>query len=697
MLVLNDVLRFFGGKLASPANPGFRQDSKNSKIRRFHGLARIEPTPWTQKGVLSVQFFTSTITYCSITAFAARVFVFVCFFSLPAFAEDAAEWVPDTTQGFVRVVDLPRMLTRWKQTQPGQLADDQRLKDFWSEQRQEIEERFSAAGWQLNLHLEDINAVTSGQVAMAWIAKPQDTQKAFAVALALETRGNEALVTKLLSRIDQDLKAAQATTDTVDHKGVTITRYTLPRGAGALSIKSSLYAQTSGHLLASDDLATLQYMIDSSMSPANNSLAKSALFKQSTDHIKTAGADSDIEYFVQPIGLANLLRAISGKPVNTQTDALKVLTKEGFDKISAVCGRVQFGNGKFDVYHDAFAQTEPPLPVSVQVLDFPNSAPESIPSWVTPEASTLLALAWNSKDAFWKVKGIVDGMAGQEGVFDSVIEGIQIDPVGPQIDIKKDVLPYLTPEIYSLADTVEPITPDSRRTLIAIRIQDPNKKLASVLERAMKNEPDAKAEDFMNYRLWKVTRVEDDESVDLEGDFGNFGNKSKANPNKPAAAAPPAPILNNWAITIYDDFMMFASHADMIKEAITADKAGAKKLLENEPDVKKVRELLKEIANNNPSCVWQINRADRAFEMQYELFRQDKLPQSRSMLATILDRLLRPKDEIKKVDQKVKGDKLPPFSQIKPFLMPGGSRIQTFPDGWSYQGFVISKQELGGG
>ncbi len=113
-------------------------------------------------------------------------------------------------------------------------------------------------------------------------------------------------------------------------------------------------------------------------------------------------------------------------------------------------------------------------------------------------------MAWNAKDAFWKVEGIFDEVAGQTGTFDAVIEGIQDDPLGPKIDIKNDVMPYLTSEIYSASDCVEPITPDSKRSLIAIRITDADK-LSAVLERAMKNEPHATSVEYKDHKIWKVS------------------------------------------------------------------------------------------------------------------------------------------------------------------------------------------------
>ena len=617
-------------------------------------------------------------------------------------AISAAEWFPDQTQGFARIIDFPRFVERWNNTQLGKLGKHERLKDFWQEQQKEIEGRFAEAGWQLNLKADDISNIATGQAAVGWISKPQQLQKPYAVALVVAVAEKKADVDKLLERVDTELMSRQATSKKIEYKGNSISQYTLPRGAGELVIRESLFAVVDDHLLAADDLDSLQALIDAKTTGMSSSLAKSQLFRSAMSRIPMLDQISDVEYFVRPIGLAKLLRSISGKPMTTSTDVLKVLDNQGFGKISAAVGRLRMADANFDVFHEAFVKTELPLPESVQILDFPNAAGTTIPSWVTPRASSFLAVAWNAKEAFWKVESFVDEMADQKGVFDSVIEGIETDPVGPQINIRKDVLPFVTPEIYSINEIVEPITPDSRHSLIAIRIQDPNGKLASVLERAMKNEPDAVPEDFENYRIWKVTREDDkDESLKIDNDFGNFGSNKGSKSGKAKEAAD-EPLLSNWAITIFtgkdskgnnEQFLMFASHAEMIKEAITASKkvGATTHLLEKEVDVAKVLQPLFGQAKNQPCSVWQINRSDRAFEMQYELFRQDKLPQSRSMLATILDRILRPKDELKNVNQRVKGDRLPPYEVVKEFFMPGGSRVLTEPDGWSYQGFILGK------
>jgi len=610
----------------------------------------------------------------------------------------AADLLPQTTQGFLRIVNFPLFVERWNQTQLGVLGKDDRLTGFWNEQRLEIQKRFSNAGWQLNFQVEDIYEIANGQAALAWIAKPQDLQKPFALALIIDIPGKLAESEKLLARIDKELKDRKAIFQGVAYKNFEIKQYTLPRKPGELVIRESLYAIVGDQLIAADELATLKAMIDASTGGSEKPLSEFPLFvssrsKLSTKHPGVTDA-IDVEYFIRPIGLAKLLRAISGKPVAAQTDALNVLEEQGFTKLAAASGIVHIASPEFDIFHNAFVLTELPLPRPVQVLDFPNIAGGTIPSWVGADASNFLSMAWNSTEAFWKVDTIVDAMADQKGVFESVIDGIKNDPVGPQIDIKTQVLPFLTSEIYSVGDTVDPITPESRRSMIAIRVNDPQGRLAAVLERAMKNEPDAKREDFNGFRIWKVTRSEDDEEMLESDDFG-FGNKQA----KPATQQQQdKPLLSNWAITIFNPtpqnpangFLVFASHAEMIKEAIERN-SQRESLILVEPDVALVLKAIEKLNNNKPLSVWQINRTDRAFKMQYELFRQDKLPQSKSMVATLFDRLLRPKDEVKPVNQKVKGDKLPPYSQISDFLMPGGSFIQTEEQGWSFSGFILSK------
>ena len=152
-------------------------------------------------------------------------------------------------------------------------------------------------------------------------------------------------------------------------------------------------------------------------------------------------------------------------------------------------------------------------------------------------------------------------------------------------------------------------------------------------------------------------------------------------------------MAQQLAITVHKDFLMFSSHAEMIQQAIknqaNPSEAG---MLAKEEDFGRAMAAIQKLADGNPNCIWQVDRADHSFEMQYELFRQDKLPQSRSMVASLLDRLLHPKTEVRDQVQKVKGDRLPTFERIKEHLMPTGTVVRTENDGWLIQSFVLKSE-----
>jgi hypothetical protein len=259
---------------------------------------------------------------------------------------------------------------------------------------------------------------------------------------------------------------------------------------------------------------------------------------------------------------------------------------------------------------------------------------------------------------------------------------------GPKVDIAKEVLPYLTNDILSMSDCKEPITVDSRRTMIALRVTEPEK-LFKVLERVMNNEPDAVLQEFQGHKLWKVVRQQEEDvdlgGVDLGNDFGEFGDQPIQ--NKPEDE----PWLSNWAITIYGDRLMFASHAEMIQDAITQDKSGNPSPLLQDVEYQRARTMVESLAGGRPGCSWQVLRSDLSYRVQYELFREGKLPQSQSMIATIMERLTQPKKELRgKEKQQIDGGKLPPFDQIRGYLQPGGMMFQSTEDGWVYTGFLLS-------
>ena len=608
--------------------------------------------------------------------------------SAGAQVKTAYQLLPDSTQAVVWIPDTATLTGRWDRTQLAKLANDEAVKPFWEDQRKEIESRFLDAGWRLNIKPQDLAAIANGQLSVAWIDRAADTRKPFGLALIVDIVNDVKAVNKLMSRIDTELIDRKAKKKTLNYEGAEITQYSLAR-AGELLIQETFYSIVDLQLLASDDEQLIKDLIArvKGKPTATKTLETDSVFVEGRKQLVPTN-EAQAEYFVRPIGFAKILKSIGGKRRSGNTDILAVLGNQGFAEIKCICGEIEFGADEYDLRHRGFTLANQPLPKSAAILDFPNKAKPVIPSFVTEKVSSVLVGFWNSQQAFWKVEGLVDDLAGEPGVFMEVIKGIKSDDAGPKIDIKQDVLPYFTNDIYSISDTVDPITTDSHRNLIAIRLNAPDK-LKAVLRQAMKNEPGAELVEGTD-EIWKKSlNANADSEIALNDDFGDFGDAGNA-----PAAAPGAngkPWLSSWAIAVHGDYFMFASHVDMIKDAIAQSKLNKPSPLMSEPSTERIRTAMQKSFGNDANCFWQIVRSDLSYRMQYELFRTGQLDQSESMLASLLDRLLQNGTEIKPTNgAKISGSRLPKFESISHYLQPSGMVIRTKPNGWEFGSLILA-------
>ena len=594
----------------------------------------------------------------------------------------AAKVFPDTTQALISFPNVPEFIELWNKTGLGKLAKDEKLAPFWKTQREEIQSKFSEAGWQLNLKVEDLEELAAGQTSLGWIAR--EGTKPYSIAMSVEIGDRKEKAEQFLERLATQLIERKATSKTWTTEGTSVTQYTAPSLANETKMLESHYAISKGTLLATDDAATMTEMIRSQSGDRKDSLASLDLYKNVQAKVANTDEKYEVEYFVRPIGIAKLMRAIGGRtPKNP--DLLKILETQGFDAIQCVSGNIQLAEDGFDVFHNGFVKIAKPTKPAVGILDFPNVERLSPPSWLSKESASVVGLSWNLKDAFAKFEPLVDAYVGN-GTFQGVMEGIRDDVQGPQIDIQKEVLPYLSSELFIVTEIQKPVTTESKRSLVLFKLKDPDKKLNKVIERYGKNEPNATPLDFEGYRIWNFKNEEEAE-VTLEFDTSKKSNKKEEEEEE----MNDQPLLEHWAITIMDGYFVFGSDADLIKDAIKRLKS-EESLLLKEPDVERVMSILGTVAGSDQLSVMQFNRSDRSFEMQYDLFREGKLNASKSVLAAIVDRILDPKNKNKDQAQKLNGNQLPPFDEIRTYFQPSGGIMHTEEEGWSLQSFVLDKK-----
>ncbi len=171
--------------------------------------------------------------------------------------------------------------------------------------------------------------------------------------------------------------------------------------------------------------------------------------------------------------------------------------------------------------------------------------------------------------------------------------------------------------------------------------------------------------------------------------FKTLPNQARSGSAGGGAGGGNEPLLSDWAITVHDGFLLFASHEDIIKEAIDQSEKGAGRPLKTQPDYQRISTAKETEMGSAPICGWRVNRSALAYRAQYELFKQGKLQGGKGMFATALENLLETKSEIEQPKKAiVDGSKLPAFDAISKYLQPSGTYIRTLDNGWSYGSFA---------
>ena len=597
--------------------------------------------------------------------------------------KSAYDILPPSTQAIVWISDGQELRDRWDMTQLAKLAADESVAPFFEEQRQEIERRLMDAGWRLKVRPKELRKHATGQIALAWTLKNDSPLKPYASALILDVQDRAGIQQELLKVIEAQLDPSETEKTELTQDTVTITKYSLPPRPGELIPQESFFSVVEGILLGTDDEPLLRQLIDKVLEKSEApSLSTDADFLKGRELAEIDG-QAQIEYFVRPLGFARVIRAMGGSKSKSNADVLGVLENQGFSSIRCICGQFVIAQHDLDVQHRGHIYAKHPLPKSAGVLDFLNDVNRDVPSFVGDSISSILVVNWNISDAFWRTEGLVDELAGTEGVFEEVIRGIKMDPNGPRIDIRADVLPIMTNDIYSIADNREGTADiDSRRSLLAVRVTD-GEAMAKVVNDAMRGEPDAERVEFEGHVVWQVVHREDEAVNTLGGDFGDF-----AAPAPAPASDQPQPWLNNWAITVHEDYLMFASHLEMIEDAIRQAKLSATSPLLTSDDYQRVTAAIEQFGGNDASA-WQVVRTDKAYRVQYELFRKGELRKSQSMLSSVLDRLFENDSEIESEMQVIQGESLPDFAEIADYLQPSGMMFRTTDDGWAFGSLLL--------
>jgi hypothetical protein len=112
-------------------------------------------------------------------------------------------------------------------------------------------------------------------------------------------------------------------------------------------------------------------------------------------------------------------------------------------------------------------------------------------------------------------------------------------------------------------------------------------------------------------------------------------------------------------------------------------------LLINEADYKAVVGELKKC--DPKKCFQFFSRTDEEYRPTYELIRQNKMPESESLFARLLNGMFGEKKKGVTRRQKIDGRELPDYKIVRQYLGPAGLQVTSEPEGWFLKGFAMTK------
>jgi hypothetical protein len=593
--------------------------------------------------------------------------------------------LPATTKGFLSVGNVDQLRSQWAKTQIGQLMADPIMQPFVEDFRAQLQGKWSQSHHKLGVTWDDLEGVPAGEVAMAMI-QPSKTEAAF--AMLVDVTGHPKETAALMEKIAKTLAAEQAKKTSADVLGTRLIVFDLPK-TDSHPARQAIFCVREELLIASDSMQVVEGILARFGGRSQDTLEALPAFAAVMARCHTAAGDlaPDARWFLEPFGYTEAARAASTERRKKGTDMLKILKNQGFTAIQGLGGYVNLAVGKFELVHRTFVYAPPvkagedKYELAANMLDFPNGDNFEPQAWVPREVASYASFDLKPSKMFEASKTLVNEIVG-DPVFEDVIESIEKDPNGPQINIRRELIAQLGGRATVLSDYLLPITPKSERMLFAIDVKDAGA-LAATIEKSMKTDPQAKRHDFNGHVIWEIVNEEAALPMITIENHPSFapGGEDEEEPEKR--------MLPNSAVTVAFGQLFVATHYDFLTKVLST--VPERQQLSQSLEYRLVREDLDRLAGNQV-CAQVFARTDEEYRAVYELIRTGRMPESETLLGKLLNAVLGEGKEGVPRAQRINGSRLPDFEAVRRYFGPAGLTSTSEAGGWFLTGFALGKE-----
>lgn len=615
--------------------------------------------------------------------------------------------LPNTTKGFLSVPDVQLLRERWNETQLGHMTQDPVMQPFVDDLRDQIKSKLSSSQVRLGLTVDDLEGIYGGELCLAKLQPANDIDQ-HATILLVDVTGHVQQAEAVVEKAGKNLLEQGAQKRVARIEGVDVTVFTIPKRRQDTPTVEAYHVIHKDALLVSDHEGMVQHVIAQLNGAGGQNLAQLDAFVTTLGRCQRESGDMvpHIRWFVDPFAYAQTMRAAAGGRKKKGADLLRVLPNQGFDAIRGVGGYVFLAVGDQEILHRTMvfappvqgSADQPPsarYALAARMLDFPNTESLQPQGFVSRDLGSYFSFNWKMIPAFEYAKTLVNEMLGggkDDDLMEEVIVGLARDKDGPQVDLRKDLVHHFAERVSMITDCRRPITPDSERLMVTVELTNPEAVRAAV-DKAFNADPEAQKREFEGQVIWEI--IKDESPVEVEelqiddGGMGVFDPFDQGNvPEEPEEEEQETKILPNSAITVVHDHLVIASHVDFIVEML--QRPVGTDLLSDAADFQQVQDALAKIGAGSSSFRF-FARTDETYRPTYELIRDGKMPEAKTLLGRLLNQLLGPDEKGILREQQIDGAKMPEFDAVRRYLGPSGMYVQSEGEGWYMAGCLLSK------
>lgn len=614
----------------------------------------------------------------------------ICFFLTGAtlFAQQQLKldrYFPDSTQIYFSISNVKTLGENWNKTLLSQALADPRFEPFRESLRAQIENAWPN---RLGMDLNDFAQLPTGEVGGGLIAA-SGKKPGFAVMMNVD--GNTAKVNDFLVRLIRQATGKQKGVATkeripVGSQAVEATVLTFPVDQDHPVVRTAYYIVLPQVLIATDQKYLAEILLRKLAGDKQNSLAArpeyQAIFQRCALDSKSQEVPQ-IRFFANPLAAGEAIRSIADPNAAKTRSPFDVLAKQGFDGIQGVGGTVDFASENCEMIYRVKLYIPNAPTRALKMLAFSNTKELDPPAWVGENATRYTVFNLNALAAFNNIGPLFDEFLETEGAWNDVLDSFETDKLGPQVNLRTDLFANFGRRLSS-TNAFDPDNPsDGEKFIFAVNILEGKEQtVVGALRKMFDADPDFIRVELAGNEFWKYAPQQGANAQSnvktatrpgatrpgatrpTRSRTAHAVNAAAARSKRPTAGSlnptgPEAELIEGGVFGVANGCLFVANDAQYLQKKLLAGETSS---VVNNPEHQRALALLaNEVAAANGVFVQGYGRNVDGFRENYELFRQGKTPEGKTLSAKVVNAILTPAEESGVRKAKFDGSALPPF------------------------------------